>query len=65
VVTKSGDQERANKTFADLLKRALESTKDTVTNLNEALAPKNGSPDGVLPSPEGPSPSCPDEGKSA
>jgi hypothetical protein len=53
-------------TLAELLNAALEATKETVANLNEALAPKNGEPSTEEEAtPAGPPPSCPNEGKSA
>ncbi len=50
--------------FADRLNAALESTKQTVTNLNEALA-KSKAPGKKIPTEVAPAPVCPDEGKSA
>jgi hypothetical protein len=58
-------QSEKKPTLADLLNRVLESAKEDVANLNEALAPKNGLPNQSVPSPAEPSPACPDESKSA
>jgi hypothetical protein len=51
-------------TFADRLNAALELTKQTVANLNEALAKKK-TPETSTPTEAAPAPACPDEGKSA
>ena len=48
--------------FAEQLNAALESTKQIVSNLNEALSAK---PAQESPSSTATAPSCPDEGKSA
>jgi hypothetical protein len=60
------DEVGAGTTLADLLNAALESTKETVANLNEALASKNGGPSRQSQAtPVEPPPSCPNEGRSA
>lgn len=51
--------------FADRLNAALESTRQTVKNLNEALVAKKETPGISPPTGEAPAPACPDEGKSA
>jgi hypothetical protein len=59
-------EEGTTATLADKLNTALEATKETVANLNEALARKNGEPSRPKEAtPTGPPPSCPNEGKSA
>jgi hypothetical protein len=52
-------------TFAGLLHVALESTRQTVTNLNEALQTKNASPKRPITPAAAPERACPAEGKSA
>jgi hypothetical protein len=51
--------------FADRLNAALESTRQTVTNLNEALVAKKKTLGKSTPTEAAPAPACPDEGKSA
>ena len=51
--------------FADRLNGVLESTRQTVTNLNEALVAKKKTVEKSTPTEVAPAPACPDEGKSA
>lgn len=51
--------------FADRLNAALESTRQTVANLNEALVANKKAPEKPAPTEAAPSPACPVEGKSA
>jgi hypothetical protein len=51
--------------FADRLNVALEASRQTVTNLNEALFARSKTRDKPTPTEEGPGRVCQDEGKSA
>jgi hypothetical protein len=64
---KPGSGEQEDNVLATQLNAALESTKQTVADLNAALAPQNGKPvvQPVAPIQAAPVPSCPTEGRSA
>ncbi len=60
----SGERVFITPSLADRLNAVLESTKETVTNLNEALA-NSKPPEKATPIEVERAPACPDEGKSA
>jgi hypothetical protein len=51
--------------FADRLNGALEASRQTVTNLNEALVAKSKTREESTPTEEAPARACPNESKSA